>query len=53
VMAVRHPASCAFLSWRYDVGTWAQAEVREAWEGLVAAARRRGAEECRRQGPGV
>lgn len=52
-MAVRHPASCAFLSWRYDEGTWAQAEVREAWEGLVAVARGREGEECRRQGPGV
>ena len=27
--------------------------VREAWEGLAAVARGRGAEECRRQGPGV
>jgi hypothetical protein len=52
-MAVRHPASCAFLSWRYDEGTWAQAEVREAWEGLVAVARGREGVECRRQGPGV
>jgi len=52
-MAVRHPASCAFVSWRYDEVTWAQAGVREAWEGLAATARGRGAEECRRQGPGV
>jgi hypothetical protein len=51
-MAVRHPASCAFVSWQYDEGTWAQAEVREAWEGLVELATERPAEECRRQ-PGV
>jgi hypothetical protein len=47
-MAVRHPASCAFLSWRYDEETWAQAGVREAWEGLVSVAKGRGAAECRR-----
>jgi hypothetical protein len=47
---VRHPASCAFVSWRYDEGTWAQAAVREAWEGLVAAARGREEEECRKVG---
>jgi hypothetical protein len=51
-MAVRHPASCAFVSWRYDSTTWAQAGVREAWEGLVAVARGREAEECRRVGSG-
>jgi hypothetical protein len=47
-MAVSHPASCAFISWRYDEGTWGRAEIREAWSGLLAAARGRGAEECRR-----
>jgi hypothetical protein len=47
-MAVRHPASCAFVSWRYDQGTWAQAGVREAWEGLVELATARPAVECRR-----
>ena len=47
-LAVRHPASCAFVSWRYDAGTWAQAEVREAWKGLVRVASERPAEECRR-----
>ena len=46
-MAVRHPGSCAFVSWRYREGTWARAEVREAWEGLTAVARGRAAEECR------
>ncbi len=47
-MAVRHPGSCAFVSWRYEEGTWAQPGVRAAWEDLVAVARGRGAEECRR-----
>jgi hypothetical protein len=49
-IAVRHPASCAFLSWRFDEGTWAQAEVREVWERLAAVARERRREECRRAG---
>jgi hypothetical protein len=51
-MAVSHPASCAFISWRYDEARWQRAEIREAWEGLLAVARGRGAEECRREGGG-
>jgi hypothetical protein len=47
-MALRHPASCAFLSWRYDQPTWQRAEIREAWSGLLATAKGREAEECRR-----
>jgi hypothetical protein len=47
-IAVSHPASCAFISWRYNEATWERAEIREAWEGLVAVARGRGAEECGR-----
>ena len=47
-MAVRHPASCAFVSWRYDEGTWTKQEVRQAWEQLVAVARTRTATDCRR-----
>jgi hypothetical protein len=47
-MAVSHPASCAFINWRYDETTWQRAEIREAWDGLLAVARGRGAEECRR-----
>jgi hypothetical protein len=47
-MAVSHPASCAFINWRYDEGTWAREEMREAWEGLLGVARGRGAEECRK-----
>jgi hypothetical protein len=51
-MALSHPASCAFIGWRYKETTWERAEIREAWEELVAVARRRGAEECRREGDG-
>ena len=47
-MAVNHPGSCAFISWRYDAGTWERAEMREVWNGLLATARGRGAAECRR-----
>ncbi|CAN5858920.1 hypothetical protein BH24GEM1_BH24GEM1_00880 [soil metagenome] len=47
-MAVSHPASCAFINWRYDEETWARAEIGQAWAGLLAAAGGRGAEECRR-----
>ena len=50
-MALSHPASCAFINWRYEEDTWKRADVREVWEGLVAAARERGAEECRRPTP--
>jgi hypothetical protein len=45
---VRHPASCAFLSWRYQEETWARPEIRKAWEELLALAKQRRAEECRR-----
>jgi hypothetical protein len=52
-MAVRHPGSCAFISWRYREETWARADVRAAWEGLAGVARGRRGEECRRVGNGV
>ena len=52
-MAVGHPGSCAFVSWRYDEGTWARADVRAAWEGLVGEERGRKGEDCRRVGDGV
>lgn len=52
-LAVSHPASCAFINWRYDEATWQRAEIREAWDGLLAVARGRGAEECRRVGGGA
>jgi hypothetical protein len=48
-VAVTHPASCAFLNWRYKESTWQQADVREAWERLLTMARARPAQECRRQ----
>ena len=47
-LAVSHPENCAFISWRYDEATWQRAEIRQAWEGLLAVARGRRAEECRR-----
>jgi hypothetical protein len=47
-MAVSHPASCAFINWRYDEETWARVEIREGWEALLGVARGREAEECRR-----
>lgn len=52
-LAVSHPATCAFLSWRYDEETWGRADIREAWDGLLAAARARPAQECRREVGGV
>ena len=48
-LAVTHPASCAFISWRYHEATWARAEIREAWDGLLELARERGAEVCHRE----
>jgi hypothetical protein len=47
-MALDHPASCAFINWRYDEDTWKRADIRDVWQGLVEMARKRGAEECRR-----
>ena len=48
-IAVNHPASCAFLNWQYDATTWEQAEIRTAWNGLVAlAASETGLSESRR-----
>ena len=47
-MALGHPASCAFINWRYEEETWKRADLREVWDGLVELARKRGAEECRR-----
>lgn len=50
-MALSHPASCAFINWRYDEDTWKRADIREVWRGLVEMAKKRGAEECRRETP--
>jgi hypothetical protein len=47
-MAVSHPASCAFINYRYDAATWQKAEMREAWEELLKLAKGREARECRR-----
>ena len=52
-LAVSHPASCAFLNWRYAEATWRQADVRAAWDGLLALAKARPARECRRVESGV
>jgi hypothetical protein len=47
-MAVNHPASCAFINWRYDEATWAREEIRETWARLFEVARGRRGEECKR-----
>jgi len=52
-LAVSHPASCAFLNWRYEEATWRQSDVRAAWDGLLALAKARPARECRRGEGGV
>ena len=49
-LAVSHPATCAFLNWRYDEATWQQPEIRAAWDRLLALAKARPAQECRRVG---
>ena len=49
-LAVSHPASCAFISWRYDEDTWQRPGIQEAWSGLLETARGRPARECRRVG---
>ncbi|HWB43635.1 MAG TPA: hypothetical protein VG500_20410 [Gemmatimonadales bacterium] len=49
-MALSHPASCAFINWRYDEKTWRRSDMRGVWEELVAMAKKRGAQECRRSG---
>jgi hypothetical protein len=46
--AVGHPASCAFLSYRYDEATWERPEIRAAWDSLFALAKTRPAVDCRR-----
>lgn len=51
-LAVGHPASCAFLNWKYDEETWAQPDMQAAWDKLLALAKTRPARECRRTGDG-
>ena len=48
-MALSHPASCAFINWRYEEGSYGRPEMREVWDGLIELAKKRGAEECRRR----
>jgi hypothetical protein len=52
-MAVSHPASCAFLSWRYTEARWRQPDIRAVWDTLLLQARRRETRECRRSGNGL
>jgi hypothetical protein len=47
-VAVSHPASCAFLSWRYEETTWQTPDIRSAWDGLLMLARAREGRDCRR-----
>ena len=47
-LAVNHPATCAFINWRYDEATWIKPEIRSVWDTLLAAAKARPAQECRR-----
>lgn len=47
-IAVTHPASCAFLNWRYDAATWEQPDIEAAWSGLMAKAEARPRRDCRR-----
>jgi hypothetical protein len=45
-LALNHPASCAFINWRYDREAWEERDVQEAWKELMQVARKRPAEEC-------
>ncbi len=47
-MALRHPASCAFVNWRYDEATFADSAVRAAWDSLGRLAQTVPSRECRR-----
>ena len=47
-IAVSHPASCAFLNWRYDAATWGQPDIQAAWSRLMAEAAARSRRDCRR-----
>jgi hypothetical protein len=50
-LALSHPASCAFVNWRFDERSWKRSDLRGVWEELAGIARKRGAQECRRAGP--
>ena len=47
-LAVNHRANCAFLNWRYDAATWQRADIRAAWDDLLALAKARPAGDCGR-----
>lgn len=47
-LAVTNPATCAFLSWRYDAASWEKPDIQAAWDSLFALARARPATDCRR-----
>jgi hypothetical protein len=47
-IAATHPGSCAFISWQHVETTWASADIRAAWDTLLAAAKGRVGRECRR-----
>jgi hypothetical protein len=47
-LAVNHSATCAFLNWKYDAATWDDPEVRAAWGQLLAVAKGKKAQDCRR-----
>jgi hypothetical protein len=47
-LAVNHSATCAFLNWKYDEATWDEPDVRAAWGKLLAVARGKKAQDCRR-----
>jgi len=47
-VAVTHPASCAFLNWRYDPATWERQDIQTAWSELLAKAEARPRRDCRR-----
>lgn len=52
-MALSHPASCAFINWKYDERAWLQADMRKVWDELADMAKKRGAQECRKPGTGA
>jgi hypothetical protein len=47
-IAVTHPASCAFLNWRYDPATWDRQDIQATWRELMAKAEARPRRDCRR-----
>ncbi len=48
-LAVMHPASCGFISWKYEPARWEDPAVRAVWDGLFALARERKGVGCGRE----